>query len=79
MHVLAVVGFWELNFAMIVLTLNYICQYYSNFCNVVVCVAAAAEVWSGEYKGSKIAIKMLKDLKDSKARQQFLKEASVMT
>ena len=38
-----------------------------------------AEVWLGEYKGSKVAIKTLKDMKDSKATKQFLAEASIMT
>ncbi len=38
-----------------------------------------SEVWLGEYQGQKVAIKMLKDLKDSKASQQFLAEASIMT
>ena len=38
-----------------------------------------SEVWLGEYKGSKIAIKMLKDIKDAKATKQFLAEASIMT
>ena len=38
-----------------------------------------AEVWLGEYQGSKVAIKMLKDLKDEKASQRFLAEASIMT
>ena len=37
------------------------------------------EVWLGEYKGNKVAIKMLKDIKDAKATKQFLAEASVMT
>lgn len=37
------------------------------------------EVWLGEYKEIKVAIKMLKDLKDEKASQKFLQEASVMT
>lgn len=37
------------------------------------------EVWLGEYQGSKVAIKMLKDLRDAKASQLFLREASVMT
>jgi len=37
------------------------------------------EVWLGEYQGSKVAIKMLKDLKDEKASQRFLTEASIMT
>jgi c-src tyrosine kinase len=37
------------------------------------------EVWLGEYKGVKIAIKMLKDIKDAKATKQFLAEASIMT
>ena len=38
-----------------------------------------SEVWLGEYKGVKIAIKMLKDIKDAKATKQFLAEASIMT
>ena len=37
------------------------------------------EVWLGEYKGAKVAIKMLKDIKDSRGTKQFLAEASVMT
>ena len=37
------------------------------------------EVWLGQYQGSKVAIKMLKDLRDAKASQLFLREASVMT
>lgn len=37
------------------------------------------EVWLGEYQGNKVAIKMLKDLKDERASQKFLQEASVMT
>lgn len=37
------------------------------------------EVWLGEYQSSKVAIKMLKDLRDAKASQLFLREASVMT
>ena len=37
------------------------------------------EVWLGEYQGGKVAIKMLKDLRDAKASQLFLREASVMT
>lgn len=37
------------------------------------------EVWLGEYQGAKVAIKMLKDLRDAKASQLFLREASVMT
>ena len=40
---------------------------------------ALTEVWLGEYKGAKVAIKMLKDLKDAKASQQVLAEASIMT
>ena len=39
----------------------------------------SSEVWLGEYKGDKVAIKMLKDLRDAKASQLFLREASVMT
>jgi len=38
-----------------------------------------AEVWLGEYQGSKIEIKMLKDQKDGKVTQHFLAEAAVMT
>ena len=38
-----------------------------------------AEVWLGEYDGNKVAIKMLRDLKDSKASNQFITEAAVMT
>jgi c-src tyrosine kinase len=37
------------------------------------------EVWLGEYKGNKVAVKMLKDIKIGQATQQFLAEASVMT
>ena len=37
------------------------------------------EVWLGEYKGQKVAIKMLKEIKSVQATQQFLAEASVMT
>lgn len=37
------------------------------------------EVWLGEYGGSKVAIKTLKDFKDDKSKQQFLAEASIMT
>jgi len=36
-------------------------------------------VWLGEYDGKKVAIKMLKDLKDNKASNQFITEAAVMT
>ena len=38
-----------------------------------------SEVWLGEYKSAKVAIKMLKDIKDAKATKQFLAEASIMT
>ena len=38
-----------------------------------------AEVWLGEFEGKKVAIKMLKDLKDNKASNQFITEAAVMT
>ncbi|XP_003386644.1 PREDICTED: tyrosine-protein kinase CSK-like [Amphimedon queenslandica] len=37
------------------------------------------EVWLGEYRGSKVAIKMLKEIKSQQQTQQFLAEASVMT
>jgi len=37
------------------------------------------EVWLGEYQGAKVAVKMLKDLRDSKASAQFITEAAVMT
>lgn len=37
------------------------------------------EVWLGEYRGNKVAIKMLKEIKSRQATQQFLAEASVMT
>lgn len=40
---------------------------------------STTEVWLGEYQGGKVAIKMLKDLRDAKASQLFLREASVMT
>ena len=38
-----------------------------------------SEVWLGEYRGSKVAIKMLKEIKSQQQTQQFLAEASVMT
>lgn len=38
-----------------------------------------AEVWIGEYQGTKVEIKMLKDQKDVKATQCFLTEAAIMT
>ena len=37
------------------------------------------EVWLGEYKGTSVAVKMLKEMKTSQATQQFLAEASIMT
>lgn len=37
------------------------------------------EVWLGDYDGKKVAIKMLKDLKDDKSANQFITEAAVMT
>ena len=42
-------------------------------------ISQPAEVWLGEYQGSKVAIKMLKDFKDEKSSQRFLAEASIMT
>ncbi len=42
-------------------------------------VLFSSEVWLGEYEGKKVAIKMLKDLKDNKAGSQFITEAAVMT
>ena len=44
-----------------------------------VCDILSPEVWLGEYRGIKVAIKMLKDIKDAKATKQFLAEASIMT
>lgn len=38
-----------------------------------------AEVRIGEYQGSKVEMKMLKDQKDWKATQHFLAEAAIMT
>jgi len=37
------------------------------------------EVWLAEHNGKKVAVKMLKDLRDSKASSQFVTEAAVMT
>ena len=37
------------------------------------------EVWLGEYKGKKVAMKTMKDISDEKGLMQFLTEASVMT
>ena len=38
-----------------------------------------SEVWKGEYKGKKVAIKSMKEIKSPQATQQFLAEASIMT
>ena len=47
---------------------------------MVVCVTLPlVEVWRGEYKGKKIAIKSMKEIKSGQAVQQFLAEASIMT
>ena len=42
-------------------------------------LCAATEVWLGEHDGKKVAVKMLKDLRDAKASSQFITEAAVMT
>ena len=39
----------------------------------------ATEVCLGEYNGTKVAMKSMKDVSDSKGLMQFLTEASVMT
>ena len=41
--------------------------------------ALPTEVWLGEYKGKKVAMKTMKDISDEKGLMQFLTEASVMT
>ena len=38
-----------------------------------------SEVWLGEYQGTKVAMKSIKDIKDEKGITQFLTEASTMT
>ena len=38
-----------------------------------------SEVWMGEYKGRKVAIKNMKEIKSALEIQQFLAEASIMT
>ena len=51
----------------------------SSFFDLAMTFSPLPEVWSGEYEGKKVAIKMLKDLKDNKAGNQFITEAAVMT
>lgn len=43
------------------------------------CICCTVEVWLAEHNGKKVAVKMLKDLRDSKASSQFVTEAAVMT
>lgn len=38
-----------------------------------------SEMWMGEYKGRKVAIKSMKEIKSAQATQQLLAEASIMT
>ena len=38
-----------------------------------------SEVWLGEFRNSKVAIKMLKEIESAQDTQKFLAEASVMT
>ena len=46
-------------------------------CYIVMACFSISDVLKGEYNGLKVAVKSLKD--SSKAAQQFLAEASVMT
>ena len=38
-----------------------------------------SEVWLGEFRSSKVAIKMLREIQSAQDTQKFLAEASVMT
>ena len=57
----------------------YSCVYVHVDRGSIMHISSITEVWLGEYQGGKVAIKMLKDLRDAKASQLFLREASVMT
>ena len=65
-------SFWLQNFVIWAL-------YFAFFGVLLLLISQPAEVWLGEYQGSKVAIKMLKDFKDEKSSQRFLAEASIMT
>ena len=46
---------------------------------VVMLMRSLVDVWLGIYKDQQVALKSMKNFCDSKAKMQFLAEASVMT